>query len=121
VQWLRDNLKLIGSSAEVEALAAGVPDSGGVVLVPAFVRTGRAALGPARFRIAIGLNRGTTPGTHCAGGSGEHRLPVADVLGGRTERDRHTAGGAQSGWRRGGETSLMQSRPTCWCAVVVAR
>ena len=32
VQWLRDNLRLIGSSAEVEALAASVPDAGGVVL-----------------------------------------------------------------------------------------
>src|ERR1700756_1281923 len=37
VQWLRDNLRLIGSSAEVEALAAAVPDSGHVVFVPAFV------------------------------------------------------------------------------------
>src|SRR5580698_929480 len=40
VQWLRDNLKLIGSSGEVEALAASVPDSGGVVFVPAFVGLG---------------------------------------------------------------------------------
>ena len=40
VQWLRDNLKLIGSSAEVETLAASVPDSGGVVFVPAFVGLG---------------------------------------------------------------------------------
>src|SRR4051812_44641963 len=36
VQWLRDGLGLIRSAAEVEALAASVPDSGGVVLVPAF-------------------------------------------------------------------------------------
>jgi glycerol kinase len=40
VQWLRDNLRLIGSSAEVEALAAGVPDAGGLVFVPAFVGLG---------------------------------------------------------------------------------
>ena len=36
VQWLRDNLGLIGSSAEVEALAASVADNGDVYLVPAF-------------------------------------------------------------------------------------
>src|SRR3569623_1557790 len=33
VQWLRDNLRLNGSSAEVETLAAGVPDAGGLVFV----------------------------------------------------------------------------------------
>jgi glycerol kinase len=36
VQWLRDNLKLIGSAAEVETLAATVEDNGGVYFVPAF-------------------------------------------------------------------------------------
>lgn len=36
VQWLRDNLGLIGSAAETEAIAATVPDSGGVYFVPAF-------------------------------------------------------------------------------------
>src|SRR5215210_6582589 len=36
VQWLRDNLGLIGSSAEVETLARTVADNGGVVIVPAF-------------------------------------------------------------------------------------
>ncbi len=36
VQWLRDNLRMIGSSAAVEALARSVPDNGGVYFVPAF-------------------------------------------------------------------------------------
>ena len=36
VQWLRDNLNLIGSAAETEAIAQSVPDSGGVYFVPAF-------------------------------------------------------------------------------------
>jgi glycerol kinase len=36
VQWLRDNLGLIGTAAETEAIAASVPDSGGVYFVPAF-------------------------------------------------------------------------------------
>ncbi len=36
VQWLRDNLRLIGSAAETEAAAQSVPDTGGVYFVPAF-------------------------------------------------------------------------------------
>ena len=36
VQWLRDNLGIIKSSGEIEALAASVPDTGGVYIVPAF-------------------------------------------------------------------------------------
>lgn len=40
VQWLRDGLKAIPASAEVEKLAASVPDSGGVVMVPAFTGLG---------------------------------------------------------------------------------
>jgi glycerol kinase len=36
VQWLRDNLGIIGSSPEVETLARSVPDNGGVTIVPAF-------------------------------------------------------------------------------------
>jgi glycerol kinase len=36
VQWLRDNLQLLSSSAEVETLAASVPDTGGAYIVPAF-------------------------------------------------------------------------------------
>jgi glycerol kinase len=36
VQWLRDNLGIIKSSSEIEALAASVPDNGGVYIVPAF-------------------------------------------------------------------------------------
>ena len=60
VQWLRDGLGIIKSSAEVEELAASVPDSGGVYFVPAL--TGLAA--PywdqhARGTI-VGITRGTT-------------------------------------------------------------
>ena len=40
VKWLRDGLGLIGSAAEIEALALRVPDSGGVLFVPAFVGLG---------------------------------------------------------------------------------
>ena len=59
VQWLRDGLSAIKASSEVEALAATVPDSGGVIVVPAFTGLGapywRANVKGAMF----GLTRGT--------------------------------------------------------------
>jgi glycerol kinase len=65
VQWLRDGLKIIRSAAEVEALAASVPDNGGVYMVPAFVGLG-APYWDAYARGAIlGLTRGAT-GAHLA-------------------------------------------------------
>ncbi len=60
VQWLRDGLGLIQNSAEVEALAAQVPDSGGVVLVPAFVGLGAPHWKADARGIMTGLTRGTT-------------------------------------------------------------
>jgi len=62
IQWLRDGLKLIDSAEEVNALAASVPNSGGVVFVPAL--TGLAAPhwdAYARGTI-LGITRGTTAG-----------------------------------------------------------
>ncbi|HEX5444078.1 MAG TPA: glycerol kinase GlpK [Pirellulales bacterium] len=62
VQWLRDGLGLIKTSAEVEALASSVPDAAGVYLVPAFVGLG-APHWDAQARGAIfGLTRGTQAG-----------------------------------------------------------
>ena len=60
VQWLRDGLKIIRLAAEVEGLAASVPDNGGVYLVPAFAGLG-APHWDAYARGAIfGLTRGST-------------------------------------------------------------
>ena len=60
VQWLRDGLGIIRSSDEIEALAASVPDSGGVYLVPAFTGLG-APHWDAYARGSIqGLTRGST-------------------------------------------------------------
>lgn len=62
VQWLRDGLGLIERSTDVEALAATVPDAGGVYFVPAFTGLG-APYWDADARGAIyGLTRGTTAG-----------------------------------------------------------
>ena len=80
VQWLRDNLKLIGSSAEVEALAASVPDSGGVVFVPAFVGLGAPHWDPHASGMLIGLGRGTKPGEIARAALESIAFQVADVL-----------------------------------------
>jgi glycerol kinase len=59
VQWLRDGLEIIRSSAEVEALAASVPDSGGVVLVPAFSGLGAPYWDQYARGALLGMTRGT--------------------------------------------------------------
>ena len=60
VQWLRDGLGLIGSAAETEAVAGTVPDSGGVVFVPALTGLGAPHWDPAARGAMFGLTRGTT-------------------------------------------------------------
>jgi glycerol kinase len=60
VQWLRDGLKIIGSVAEIEALAASVPDNGGVYVVPAFAGLGAPHWDAYARGAMFGLTRGTT-------------------------------------------------------------
>ncbi len=60
VQWLRDGLGAIRSSAEVQALAETVPDSGGVMLVPAFTGLGAPYWNPEARGTITGLTRGST-------------------------------------------------------------
>ena len=60
VQWLRDGLNAIKGSAEVEALAQSVPDSGGVMMVPAFTGLGAPYWKPEARGTITGLTRGTT-------------------------------------------------------------
>lgn len=60
VQWLRDGLGLIRESSEIEALAASVPDSDGVYLVPAFTGLGSPHWDPHARGTMVGLSRGTT-------------------------------------------------------------
>jgi glycerol kinase len=80
VQWLRDNLKIIGSSADVEALAASVPDAGGVVFVPAFVGLGAPHWDPQAVGMMIGLRRSTMPGHIARAALESIAYQVADVL-----------------------------------------
>jgi glycerol kinase len=62
VQWLRDGLGLIRSASEIEALAASVPDAGGVVFVPALVGLGAPHWDPNARGTILGITRGTTAG-----------------------------------------------------------
>ena len=60
VQWLRDGLGIIEKSVDIESLAASVPDSGGVVVVPAFAGLGAPHWDPAARGAIFGLTRGST-------------------------------------------------------------
>ncbi len=80
VQWLRDNLKLIGASSDVEALAASVPDTGGVVFVPAFVGLGAPHWDAHAAGMLIGLRRDTGPGQIARAAFEAIAFQVADVL-----------------------------------------
>ncbi len=60
VQWLRDALGIIQRSADVEALASTVPDSGGVAFVPAFTGLGAPYWEPGARGLLAGLTRGTS-------------------------------------------------------------
>jgi glycerol kinase len=80
VQWLRDNLRLIHASADVEALAASVPDTGGVIFVPAFVGLGAPHWDPQAVGMIIGLRRETQPGHIARAALESIAFQVADVL-----------------------------------------
>ena len=60
VQWLRDGLQIVRSAGEIEALAASVPDNGGVYLVPAFAGLGAPHWDAYARGAMFGLTRGST-------------------------------------------------------------
>ncbi|MFL6658921.1 MAG: FGGY family carbohydrate kinase, partial [Massilia sp.] len=62
VQWLRDGLGIIAKSSDVEALAASVPDNGGVYLVPAFAGLGAPHWDPYARGTLLGMTRGSNRG-----------------------------------------------------------
>ncbi|HEY4084013.1 MAG TPA: glycerol kinase GlpK [Burkholderiaceae bacterium] len=93
VQWLRDSLGIIQSSAEVEALAASVPDAGGVMFVPAFTGLGAPYWnGEARGTIS-GLTRGSTR-AHIARAAVESIAYQSAALLGAMSRDAQASGSA---------------------------
>ncbi len=80
VQWLRDGLGLIRQAADIEKLAGSVPDSHGVIFVPAFAGLGAPHWNSAARGTMMGLTRGVTS-AHIARAALEGiALQVADVL-----------------------------------------
>jgi glycerol kinase len=80
VQWLRDGLGLIKSASEIEPLARSVPDSGGVIVVPAFAGLGAPHWRPDARASITGLTRGTTK-AHLARATLEGiALQIVDIL-----------------------------------------
>lgn len=80
VQWLRDGLGIIKSASDIESLAASVPDSEGVYMVPAFAGLGAPHWDANARGVLVGLTRGTGPG-HIARATLEGiAFQVADVL-----------------------------------------
>ena len=93
VQWLRDGLQAIQSSADVEALARSVPDAGGVMMVPAFTGLGAPYWQPDARGTLTGLTRGTTLG-HIARASLESIAYQSAALLHAMSRDAVAAGAA---------------------------
>jgi glycerol kinase len=80
VQWLRDGLKIIRSSSEVEKLARSVDDNGGIYVVPAFAGLGAPHWDQYARGVIAGLTRGVTKG-HIARAALEGiAYQVADVI-----------------------------------------
>ena len=94
VQWLRDGLSAIKGSNEVQALAQSVPDSGGVMVVPAFTGLGAPYWKPDARGSITGLTRGTTL-AHIARAALESIAYQSAALLQAMERDVAQAGGVQ--------------------------
>jgi glycerol kinase len=60
IQWLRDGLGILENASDSEAMARSVPDSGGVVLVPAFAGLGTPHWDPHARGLLVGITRGTS-------------------------------------------------------------
>ena len=80
VQWLRDNMKFVRTSSEIEALAASVSDSDGVVFVPAFTGLGAPYWDAQARGLIIGLHRGTEIGHIARAAIESIAFQVSDVL-----------------------------------------
>ena len=100
INWLRDNLGIIGDAAEVEALARSVPDSGDVVFVPAF-----SGLFAPHWRsdargVIAGLTAVRDEGPHRAGRARVDGVPGVRPGRGDDRGSRHGAPGGTAGrWR----------------------
>lgn len=80
VQWLRDKMRFFPYAPVVESIAAGVPDAGGVVFVPAFTGLGAPHWDPYASGMMIGIGRDTGIGHIARAAIESIAFQVADVL-----------------------------------------
>jgi len=80
VQWLRDGLGIVKSTAEIEPLAASVPDTGGVYLIPAFAGLGAPHWDQYARGTITGITRGTTSAHFARAGLESIAFQVADIV-----------------------------------------
>ena len=88
VQWLRDGLRAITGSNEIQGLAASVPDAGGVMFVPAFTGLGAPYWNADARGAIVGLTPRQHGGAHRARGAREHRVPERGAAAGDGARRR---------------------------------
>jgi glycerol kinase len=123
IQWLRDELQLVGSARECDEIAATVPDANGLFLVPAFAGLGAPHWDPYARGAAFGMTRGTNRAHFCRAALESIALQSADLIGcmekdsGISLRELRVDGGAsRSDLLMQIQTDLLQRgvvRPTC--------
>ncbi len=89
VQWLRDNMKFIARSPDVEAIAKSVDGSNGVMFVPAFTGLGAPHWDPYASGLIIGIQRSTEIGHIARAAIESIAFQVADVLGAMDQATKH--------------------------------
>ena len=80
VQWLRDELKIIESASDIEAMAGNVSDSGGLYIVPAFAGLGAPHWNQYARGTIFGITRGTNRNHFCRAALESIALQVMEVL-----------------------------------------
>lgn len=80
IQWLRDELQLVRSAAELDELAGSVPDAGGAFLVPAFAGLGAPHWDPYARGVLTGLTRGTNRAQICRAALESIAFQSADLI-----------------------------------------
>jgi glycerol kinase len=80
VQWLRDELGLVKDAAELDELAASVPDAGGLFLVPAFAGLGAPHWDPYARGTIVGITRGTRRAHFCRAALEAIAFQSADLI-----------------------------------------
>ncbi len=100
VRWLRDGLGIIGAADEVEALAASVPDAGGVVFVPAFAGLGAPHWDAGARGTITGMTAGTTRAHLARATLDAIAHQVVDLVEALETGERASARRPARGWRR---------------------